>query len=141
MLWYNTLFMIRDDAPSNAQEWFDFTAICLAGLCVVHCFGAALLVGLLSSTLVGDFWHHEGVHLALLLIAAPLTLWTLVRGFAQHGNRWSLIIGIAGLKLMALALFFTADAALESWITLSGVLLVALGHIINLRLHSRRSRA
>jgi uncharacterized membrane protein HdeD (DUF308 family) len=71
----------------------------------------------------------------LLLLATPLTLWTLVRGRMAYGNRWPLILGIIGLKLMALALLFHADSGVEMWLTLSGVIVLALGHVINLRLH------
>jgi MerC mercury resistance protein len=132
--------MISAAAPPKNAPWLDLAAIGLSGLCIVHCLGATLLIGLLSSSLVATVWHHEAVHLGLLLLATPLTIWTLVRGLSAHGNRWPLLIGILGLKLMALALLFRAHASLEMWVTLAGVALLAAAHMMNLRLHTRRAK-
>jgi hypothetical protein len=133
--------MIAASTPPKSSPWLDFAAIGLSGLCVAHCLGAALLIGLLSSAFVASIWHHEAVHLGLLVLATPLAIWTLVRGLMAHGRRLPLILGIVGLKLMALALLFHAYATAEMWLTLSGVVLLASGHGMNLFLHSKAPTA
>jgi MerC mercury resistance protein len=114
----------------------DFAAISLSGLCLMHCLGTSLLIGLAAGSKLFDLWHSELIHVVLLIIAAPLTLWTLVRSYRCHGSGLALLLGIAGLKLMALALIFSADSVAETRITVAGVLLLAVGHLINLRAHS-----
>lgn len=128
--------MLTLNASHKPTRLLDFAAISLSGLCLVHCLGTSLLLGLLAGTKLLNLWHSELVHIILLCIAAPLTLWTLVRSYRCHGSGLALLLGIAGLKLMALALVFSADTMLETWITISGVLLLAAGHIFNLRAHS-----
>jgi MerC mercury resistance protein len=114
----------------------DFAAISLSGLCLVHCLGTSLLLGLVAGSNLFDLWHSELIHGVLLAIAAPLTLWTLVRSYRCHGSGFALGLGIAGLNLMALALLFSADSVAETRITVAGVILLAAGHIHNLRAHS-----
>jgi MerC mercury resistance protein len=119
----------------------DLAAISLSGLCLVHCLGTTLLLGLISSGELFRFWHSAAIHFILLAIAVPLTLWTLVRSYRCHGNRLALFLGIGGLKIMALALIFHSDAAVETWLTMAGVLLLAAGHILNIRAHGRHAMA
>jgi hypothetical protein len=128
--------MMSFTASHKPTRLLDFAAISLSGLCLVHCLGTSLLIGLVAGTKLFDVWHSELIHVVLLAIAAPITLWTLVRSYRCHGSGFALILGIGGLKLMALALVFAADGVLETWITISGVTLLAAGHIINLRAHS-----
>jgi hypothetical protein len=128
--------MLIFSASHKPTRLLDFAAIGLSGLCLVHCLGTSLLLGLVAGGNLFNIWHSELVHVVLLAIAAPLTLWTLVRSHRCHGSGLALLFGIAGLKLMALALAFTASSQLEMWITVAGVALLAAGHIMNLRAHS-----
>jgi hypothetical protein len=123
-------------ATQKPTRLLDFAAIGLSGLCLVHCLGASLLIGLMAGTKLFNLWHSEVIHFVLLAVAAPLTLWTLVRSYRCHGSGLALVLGIAGLKLMALALIFSGDRVLETWITISGVILLTTGHLFNLRAHS-----
>jgi hypothetical protein len=128
--------MLSFIASYKPTRLLDFAAIGLSGLCLVHCLGTSLLIGLIAGSKLFDLWHSELIHVVLLVIAAPLTLWTLARSYRCHGSGLALVLGIAGLKLMALALIFSTDSVVETRITVAGVILLAAGHLINLRAHS-----
>jgi hypothetical protein len=132
--------MLSASAPTKTTRLLDFAAIGLSGLCLVHCLGTSLLIGLIAGGKLLDIWHSELIHVALLAIAAPLTLWTLVRSYRCHGDGLALLLGIAGLKLMAVALLFYEHAMLETRLTVAGVVLLAIGHLLNIRAH-RKIRA
>jgi cation transport ATPase len=129
--------MINASASHKSTRLLDFAAIGLSGLCLVHCLGTSLLMGMIAGGNLLNLWHSELLHGALLVIAAPLTLWTLVRSYRCHGNGLALLLGIFGLVLMALALVFYEHAQLETRLTVAGVLLLAVGHLLNLRAHQR----
>ena len=74
--------------------------------------------------------HSVLVHLLLLALALPLGLWALVRG-RQFSGDGPLLFGIAGFLLMTAALF--ATGAVERWLTVAGVTLVAIAHVRNWR--------
>jgi MerC mercury resistance protein len=124
-------------SPTKPTPWLDMAAIGLSGLCLMHCLGTGLLLGLITAGNLLELWHSWQVHMGLLAVATPLTLYTLVRSYRCHGGVLPLLLGICGLKLMAIALVFHAHASLEAGITLSGVVLVALAHGINMRRHAK----
>ncbi|MBB3989968.1 MerC domain-containing protein [Croceicoccus naphthovorans] len=111
----------------------DRLGIALSGLCVVHCVGSILLVGLLG---LGGQWllapeiHEIGLGLAIVVGAVTIGL-----GAMRHKQVGPLFLGSFGLALMATALFVPHGVA-EAGLTIAGVICVATAHILNLRLHS-----
>jgi hypothetical protein len=71
--------------------------------------------------------HRVGLALALVVAGAAIG-WGLMR----HGRVLPFIIALGGLALMALALL-VPHGANELLLTLAGVGLVSVGHILNLR--------
>ena len=108
----------------------DRIAIGLSGLCVAHCFGTAMILGLLASAggiFESAIFHEAGLVLAILLGAVALGHGAIVHGFMMPAA-----IGSLGLGVMAGAL--TMDhGAQESLYTLIGVGILALGHDLNHR--------
>ncbi|HJT39147.1 MAG TPA: MerC domain-containing protein [Sphingobium sp.] len=108
----------------------DRLAITLSGMCVAHCFGTAVLLGVLASAggiLESPIFHEAGLALAILLGAVALGHGALVHGFMMPAA-----IGSLGLGIMAGAL--TLDHGWqESAYTLMGVAILALGHDLNHR--------
>lgn len=108
----------------------DRIAIGLSGLCVAHCFGTAMILGLLASAggiFESPIFHEAGLVLAILLGAVALGHGAIVHGFMMPAA-----IGSLGLGVMAGAL--TMDhGAQESLYTLIGVGILALGHDLNHR--------
>jgi hypothetical protein len=108
----------------------DRIAIALSGLCVAHCFGTAILLGVLASAggiIESPIFHETGLVLAILMGALALG-----HGAMVHGYMMPAAIGALGLGVMAGAL--TLDHGLqESAYTLVGVGILALGHDLNRR--------
>ena len=100
----------------------------LSGLCLVHCLGTAILLGLLASAgglLGAPIIHEVGLTFAMILGSIAL-----VRGILEHGFMMPSAIGGLGLGVMAGALSLPHDGT-EAAYTVAGVLILALGHRLN----------
>ena len=108
----------------------DRVAIALSGLCVAHCVGTAVLLGVLASAggiFENPLFHEVGLVLAILLGAIALG-----HGAVAHGFMMPAAVGALGLGIMAGAM--TLDHGWqESAYTLLGVTILALGHDLNRR--------
>ena len=101
----------------------------LSGLCVVHCIGTALLVGLLASAggiLGSPIIHEVGLTIAMMIGAVALG-----RGVMNHGLMLPAAVGAVGLGVMAAALTLP-ESAHEPIYTVLGVSILALGHRLNI---------
>lgn len=120
---------MRHAVPSIRNR-LDGLGVMLSALCAVHCLlGLALVtvLGLGGSILLAPEIHEVG--LALAVVIGTLTIGL---GAVRHGRTGPLLVGSLGIALMAAALF-TGHGAAEGVLTVSGVVLVALAHIRNLR--------
>jgi hypothetical protein len=115
------------------SAWLDGAAVGASALCLAHCLGLPL-VAAATPALAGWLGADEGVHAALLALAAPLALLALWRGWRAHGLVAPAALGAAGLALMTLAL---ATHELERALTVAGVSVLAVAHLMNWRLHRR----
>ena len=100
----------------------------ISGLCLVHCLGTAVLLGLISAagTSLGAPWIHEvGLTLAMILGALALG-----KGILEHGFMMPSAVGGLGLGVMAGALSLPHDGT-EALATVAGVMILALGHRLN----------
>lgn len=107
------------------RDRFDRVGILLSGLCAVHCVATLVLVavlGLGGGFLLNPALHRIGLALAIMVGGIALGL-----GVARHGRREPLMIGGAGLALMALALL-TGHGPAEAALTIAGVSLLAFAH-------------
>jgi hypothetical protein len=110
----------------------DITAMALSAACLVHCLAMPLLMVLLpivSMSIIAD----ERVHPVLLAVALPTSLIALLQGCRKHRRRYLLIPGLSGLGLITFAIS-GLDENQERFMTVTGVLLVALAHSLNWRL-------
>lgn len=108
----------------------DRIAMGLSGLCVVHCIGTALLLGLLASAsgLLGrPIVHEVGLTLAMLIGCVALG-----RGALAHGMVLPAAVGALGLGVMAGALSLP-EGGHEPLYTVAGVLILAFGHRLNMQ--------
>ena len=105
----------------------DRIAMGLSGLCVIHCVASAALIALLASAgaLGSPLIHEAGLALAMLIGA-----YALGRGLLEHGFLLPPAIGSLGLGVMAGALTLP-EGGHEAIYTVTGVLIVALGHRLN----------
>jgi hypothetical protein len=106
----------------------DRLAMGLSGLCAVHCVATAVFLGLLASA--GGFLGQPIIHEVGLTLAMALAALALGRGILHHGFMLPSSIGALGLGVMAGALTMPHDGR-EALYTIIGVLIVALGHRLN----------
>ena len=108
----------------------DRMAICLSGLCVVHCVASAVLVAMLASAggvLLDPAFHEVG-----MMLAIGLGMFGLGRGIVEHGFMMPSAIGGLGLGVMAGGLTI-GHGGLGTIYSVVGVLILAQGHDLNRR--------
>jgi hypothetical protein len=107
----------------------DAFAIGLSGLCLAHCLALPLLAGLLP--LAGAWAGAEWVHWLFAAVAAPVSLWTLVRPTDRAAG--VVVLALAGLTLLFAGAAGFPSHELETPLTVTGGLLLAAAHLINWR--------
>ena len=111
----------------------DSIALGLSFACVVHCLaGIWLLAGLAvaGSALLNPAFHEIGLILASVIAAIALGA-----GALRHGARVPLAIGALGITIMAVSLSY--HGVQGSLVTICGVALLSIGHVLNLRASQR----
>ncbi|HKU93185.1 MAG TPA: MerC domain-containing protein [Sphingomicrobium sp.] len=106
----------------------DRIAMGISGLCLVHCVATAVLLALVASA--GGFLGSPMIHEIGLSLAMVFGSIALLRGIFEHGFMMPSAIGGLGLGVMAGALTLPHDGT-EAAYTVIGVLIVALGHRLN----------
>ena len=108
----------------------DRAGMLLSGLCALHCVTSIVLVsalGLGGQWLLAPEIHRVGLVLALLIAAVAIG-W----GALRHRRAAPFVVAMMGLTFMGGALAVPHGAE-EAILTIIGVALVTLGHILNLR--------
>lgn len=115
---------------ASIRRRLDRAGILLSGLCAVHCLASILLVsalGLGGQLLLAPAIHRVGLGLAVAVGAVTLGI-----GISRHGQLWPLLIGTSGLLFMTAGLL-VPHGEMEAILTIAGVSMVAVAHIMNLR--------
>ncbi|MFT4257053.1 MAG: MerC domain-containing protein [Pseudoxanthomonas sp.] len=125
------------DASAPSTRPFDFAAIGLSALCLVHCLALPVLAALLPALSV---WAEaEWVHLVFVAVAIPLTGTALHRAHRRRRLPAPLValalLGLSGLLLGALG---WPTHELEVPLTVTGALLLAGVHVWNWSRHRHR---
>lgn len=112
------------------RDRIDRLGVALSALCLIHCvLGIVLVAGLgLGSTLLLD----PAIHRYGLLVATMVAGVAIGLGAVRHRRPWPFVIAMTGLSFMGGALA-VGHGVEEAVLTMIGVTLVALGHILNLR--------
>lgn len=114
----------------SIRDRLDRVGVMLSGICALHCVLSIVLVsalGLGGELLLSPAIHEVGLALAILVGAVTLGL-----GVLRHGEVGPLVLGFIGLALMGGALA-VGHGVSEALLTITGVALVAMAHIRNLR--------
>ncbi|MCK0129712.1 MerC domain-containing protein [Erythrobacter sp. F6033] len=118
------------DTSSSIRRRFDRTGIMLAGLCALHCVATVVLVSALG--VGGHFLLSPEIHrigLALALIVAAVAIgW----GALKHRRAAPFVTAMMGLTFMGGALAMPHGMG-EAVLTIIGVSLVTIGHLLNMR--------
>ncbi|PTQ11682.1 hypothetical protein CLG96_08685 [Sphingomonas oleivorans] len=112
------------------RDLLDRLAIGVSGLCILHCLASIVLVAALTSAggaLLNPHIHEIGLVLATILAGAALGI-----GVARHRRWLPALTGGIGISLMAGALT-VAHGAAETGLTMAGVAMVAIAHLLNRR--------
>ncbi len=117
------------------RQRLDRAGIALSALCAVHCLLSVVLVsvvGLGAEALLDPAIHRFGLLIATLIAAVAIG-W----GAMRHRMAAPFVVAMTGLSFMGGALAVPHGVE-EAVLTIIGVALVSLGHILNLR-HLRGS--
>ncbi|MFN4113288.1 MAG: MerC domain-containing protein [Sphingomonadaceae bacterium] len=117
-------------AYSSIRQRFDQIGVVLSGLCAAHCLASIVILSAFGFG--GEFLLAPAIHkwgLAIALVVAGVAIgW----GALQHRKAGPFVIAMTGLSFMGGALAMPHGIE-ESILTMIGVGLVSLGHVLNLR--------
>ena len=108
----------------------DHVGIGLAGLCALHCIATIMIVSGLG--IGGHFLLAPEIHTIGLALATMIAAFALGWGAFRHGTRMPFVIAFTGLFMMGAALA-SPHGVQEATLTIIGVVLVSIGHFMNLR--------
>lgn len=121
---------LPDSSADVLRGRFDRLGVLISGLCMVHCVAGLFLIGVLG--LGGGVLLNPAIHRFGLVAAFLVGMFTIGAGALRHGHRLPLALGTTGLALMAAAIASDHGTA-EALLTISGVVLVASAHVVNMR--------
>lgn len=113
---------------------FDLIGLVLSGSCLVHCLLLPVAVVAAPSLAVWLGETETSVHWLLFAVALLVSGWALLAGLRRHGAWLVVLVGAAGLLVMAVAAAHLFGRGMEVALTLIGASIVALAHVVNLRL-------
>lgn len=109
----------------------DGAAICLSGLCILHCLALPILASLLP--VVGSVAENEWIHKALV-IATPFVVGAaLYRSCAGRDRIIFAVIAVTGMALLFAAAFVHELHDYETQLTVIGALTLASAHLFRWR--------
>ena len=117
-------------AISPIRRRLDRAGIFLSGACALHCLLSILLVSGLG--LGGELFFAPDIHRVGLLLATLIAGVAIGWGALRHRMAAPFVIAMTGLTFMGGALA-GPHGVKEAVLTIIGVALVSLGHILNLR--------
>ncbi|MDG6079450.1 MerC domain-containing protein [Erythrobacter litoralis] len=119
---------------SAIRQRLDRVGILLSALCAVHCVVTIVLVSAMG--LGGSFLLSPEIHRIGLVIATLVAAIAIGWGALRHRVALPFVIAMTGLTFMGGALA-APHGYKEAVLTIIGVALVSLGHILNVRhIHS-----
>ena len=106
----------------------DLCAAGLSSLCILHCLAVPVLAGALP--VVSHVGDSHLIHIGLLMLAAPVTLWVVWRVVgSETRHRTFLAFALGGLGLMIAAVAIHELHAWETPLTVVGGVLLGGAHL------------
>ena len=88
----------------SKKQFSDKLSICLSVCCILHCIALPFLILLIPS--VASLWiNDESVHIVLVLLAIPISLFAMSVSLRKHYNYKCIALAVIGLALLVLAIF------------------------------------
>ena len=117
----------------NTEALADGSAIGLSLICTLHCLLLPVAVALYPN-FMSFMPNDEVVHLSILFVAIPISIFALLKGAKLHSKHSVFFIGFSGLLILVLALFlehsFFGDHG-EKIFTIIGSIVVSYAHYKN----------
>ena len=126
------------------QTFFDRIAITLSCVCVIHCIALPIIasfIPLFAATLHHGYALHQfWFHYFILIFILPFSILAIILGYRRHRQILPAIIAAAGLSILVFTSIFAGTLISnhiipyegETWLTISGGIVHAIGHIMNL---------
>ena len=114
-----------------AGGFIDIVGQALSLLCIVHCAAMPLVLAAVP-TFAGVFGR---AHPVLLILVFATALWSFVPGYRHHRNLSVLLLGIAGVALLAMGTLPSNSLATETAFSVSGAGLMLFAHWKNRTAH------
>jgi hypothetical protein len=112
------------------RQRLDRAGIALSALCAVHCLLSVLLVSVIG--IGAEAFLDPAIHRFGLLVATLVAAVAIGWGAVKHRMAAPFVVAMTGLSFMGGALAVPHGVE-EAVLTIIGVALVSLGHILNLR--------
>ncbi len=119
-----------DNVPTPIRHRLDRAGIWLSGLCFLHCLASIVIVSALG--IGGQFLLSEEIHRVALALAMVIAGVAIGWGALKHRRAAPFVVAMMGLSFMGGALAVPHGVE-EAVLTIIGVILVSLGHLLNLR--------
>ena len=105
----------------------------LSAACVAHCVATTVAIAALSTA--GGLLGSPLIHQVGLVMAIVIGTVAFGQGILRHRRTLPILLGATGLALMAAAVVVPhgASHAIESILTIVGVVVLATGHAVNRR--------
>ena len=113
----------------------DKAAIGLSLACALHCLMVPLLMALFPPGVLSGL-GDERIHLGLLFLIFPISVFSLTFGCRVHRNLTVVAVGVTGICILIFSAFLAHDMggeSLETAGTLLGSGIVALSHALNFK--------
>ena len=113
----------------------DKAAIGLSLACALHCLTVPLLMALFPSGVLSGL-GDERIHLGLLFLIFPISVFSLTFGCRVHRKLTLVAVGVTGICILIFSAFLAHDMggeSLETAGTLLGSGIVALSHALNFK--------
>ena len=113
----------------------DKAAIGLSFTCALHCLMVPILLALFPSGALSGL-GDERIHLGLLALIIPISVFSLTLGCRVHSNLTVVAVGVTGICILCFSALLAHDMggeSLETAGTLVGSGIVALSHALNFK--------
>lgn len=111
----------------------DGAAICVSGLCILHCLALPFLASLLP--IFGTLAENEWIHKALVIVTPLIVGSALIRSCPGRDRIVFAGIALAGIALLFAAAFVHELHDYETPLTVMGALILAGAHLFRWRCH------
>ncbi len=143
------------------KQFSDKLSICLSVCCILHCIALPFVILMIPR--FASFWiNDENVHVVLVLLAIPISLFAMAKSLAKHHNYKCISLAGIGLLMLVVAIFMhdigfigehTGEElghddhdehnglgeTLETIFTVIGGLVLLVAHFLNIRLTNKSS--